>query len=139
MSRADTLRFKIERLCRDYGAAPAGERSKLETEILDSRRELERLNARKGKSGSRGSLYNSRALVPCLFNSGCAVGKRGITSIEISGGGIGLVHWFDGARSRKYIDDRDYGPERVEGTDYYRMVVKREPLDYIFTRIRLLS
>jgi hypothetical protein len=28
---------------------------------------------------------------------------------------------------------------RMEGADYYRMVVKREPLDYIFTRIRLLS
>ena len=39
----------------------------------------------------------------------------------------------------KYLDKRGYEPEQFGDTDYYRMVLNRENLNYIFSRIKLLS
>ena len=40
-------------------------------------------------------VYDSIFHIPCVFNSGCVIGKRGMTCIEIENGNISLVHWFD--------------------------------------------
>jgi predicted phosphodiesterase len=138
LSKIDTVRYRIESLCREYPAAGDAEKTRMESLIRLYKRELGSLY-KNGKTGNRSSLYNSKVLVPCLFNSGCAVGKRGITSIEIAGGEISLVHWFDGAKSGKYLTRNDTRPERFGESDHYRMVLKKECLDYIFARIDLLS
>jgi UDP-2,3-diacylglucosamine pyrophosphatase LpxH len=138
LSKIDSVRFRIESLCREFPAAGEEERAKIESLVKRLMGELGSLY-RIGKNGHRSSLYNSKVLVPCLFNSGCVIGKRGITSIEIAGGEVSLVHWFDSAKSRKYFTRSDPPPERLAGSDRYRMVLKNECLDYIFARIKLLS
>jgi hypothetical protein len=98
--------------------------------------------------------------VPCLFNSGCAVGKRGFTALEIEDERIALVHWFDRRRSDRHLrrapgptgvfgvsdvgleetpDRSPLPPEQLGDSDFFRLVLNRDSLDYIFTRIRLLG
>ncbi len=62
-----------------------------------------------------------------------------MTCLEIEGGKIRLVHWFDKTKSAKYMQQTGYEPEQLGDTDYYRMVLNEETLDYIFTRIRFLA
>lgn len=90
-------------------------------------------------TGARDSLYDNSLLIPSLFNSGCGIGKRGITSIEISRGRIGLVYWFSEKKYKKYHQHFNQKPEQLEDTEYYRMVLKRDQLRYIFSRIKLLA
>jgi predicted phosphodiesterase len=131
LSKLDTLRFRIEDLCRQIPSAALRRRPVLERELIQRKQELERVLARRGRDPA-GSLYDWPLLVPCLFNSGCCIGKRGLTGLEIADGGIALVHWFDPSRSR-------HSGQAVPGTPYRREVLEREPLDYLFTRVRLLS
>jgi UDP-2,3-diacylglucosamine pyrophosphatase LpxH len=131
LSKLDTLRFRIEDLCRRIPSAALRRRPALERELAQRKQELERVLARRGRDPG-GSLYDWPLLVPCLFNSGCCIGKRGLTGLEIAEGSIALVHWFDPSRSR-------HSGRAVPGTLYRREVLEREPLDYLFTRVRLLS
>jgi predicted phosphodiesterase len=139
LSKMDSLKFRIEALCRSYPEAPAEERSALAEEIRRSRAELEALYDKGEYTDCTSALYNTRLLVPCLFNSGCAVGKRGFTALEIREGSIALVHWFDRRRSERYLHDHDEPVEQLGESDYYRVVLKEDSLDYVFTRIRLLT
>jgi hypothetical protein len=131
LSKLDALRFRIESLCRQIPEAPGRRRPALERELAARKEELERVAAKRG-GNQGGSLYDSPLLVPCLFNSGCCIGKRGLTGLEIAGDGIALVHWFDQNRSRRT-------GTVLAGTPYRREVMEQEPLDYLFTRVRLLS
>lgn len=139
LSKLDSLKFRIEALCRRYPEAPAAEREALAEAIRRSRQELEDLYDKGESPGCTSALYNSRLLVPCLFNSGCAVGKRGFTALEIRDGKIALVHWFDRRRSDRYLHEHDEPVEHLGDSDYYRVVIKEDSLDYVFTRIRLLT
>ena len=100
---------------------------------------MERIYERRGERPDRRGVYTSRLLIPCLFNSGCAIGKRGITAVEVGGGDIALVHWSDRQRSRKRFDLVDETPQQLDGSDYFRVVLEQDSLDYIFTSIRLLA
>ena len=173
LSRADSLRSRIEQLCREYPAVPARVRREIEEMVEGYKKELELVSEREGQDG--GSLYGDALPIPCLFNSGCAVGNRGLTAIEIEDGHIALVHWFDsrlgdrrrpadvrrdGARRpgrdplvlpgeldrrRDARRERSRNPPRAESTHrfgdtpFYRSVLKRDRLDYVFSRIRLLA
>ena len=96
--------------------------------------------AEPGPPGARGeSLYHDGPLLPCLFNSGCGIGRHGVTAIEIDSRSARLVYWFDRRRSGKYIEAEGYQPEPLAGTDFFRVVLKEEDLNYIFTRINLLG
>ncbi|MBN1838021.1 MAG: metallophosphoesterase, partial [Spirochaetales bacterium] len=139
LSKVDSLRYRIERLCRRYPTLPIPERVLLEAKIRRYKQEIDVHVARSRRQATRGSLYNSRLLVPCVFNSGCAIGKRGITGVEISEGRIALVHWFDSRRSLKYFQYNGSIPRRLDGSDYYRVCLKKAPLAYVFSRIRLLT
>ncbi len=139
LSKVDTLRFTIERLCREYTTARARERSRLSADIQRHKAELDRIYDEKGERKSRLSIYNARLLIPCLFNSGCCIGKRGITAIEIGDGAISLVHWFDRKRGRRHFDFDGQQPQHLDGSDCFRVILKRDTLDYIFTRIRMLA
>ncbi len=139
LSRIDTLRFRIEQLCRDHSSASPSDRAAIEAAISSSRRDLERLWEKDRKNGLRSGLYNEQLSIPCLFNSGCAIGKRGFTAIEIAGGQISLVHWFDRARGERHMSEDGRLADRLGSTSYYRAVLKEDRLPYVFTRIRLLT
>ncbi|MBN1998244.1 metallophosphoesterase [candidate division KSB1 bacterium] len=140
MSKIDTLKFRIEQSCREYPKAHGKKRQMLEEEIKKLKIELNDLYQKGKKLGLKSSLYNTNILIPCIFNSGCAIGKRGVTAIEIRKGNIYLVYWFNIKKSKKYFHSYEhYEPRQLENTDYYRMVLNRDHLDYIFTRINLLA
>lgn len=139
LSRVDILKLQIEQLCRNYPFEPLEKQMILEAKIKKYGSELHHAITKNARQGFRGSLYSDGAVIPCLFNSGCVIGKRGITAIEIYDGKIALVHWFDRERSLKYLNFNGYEPLQLEDTHYYRVVLKEENLDYIFTRIRLLA
>ncbi len=139
MSKLDTIKFRVEHLCRAYVEASAAGKEQIEASILEYRSELERLSRRKNSSATISSLYNADLVVPCMFNSGAVVGKHGITCLELGDGDITLVHWFDRGRSQKYLSHDNYQARQLADTNYYRVEIKRDSLDYIFTRINLLS
>lgn len=139
MSKIDSLKFEIERLCRKYPRSSARKRAAIERDIRAYRSELDHVQAHDGPSASIASLYNANLVVPCMFNSGTVVGKRGMTCLELVDGEVALVHWFDENRSRKYLQYTFYAAERLDDSAYHRVVVKRDSLDYVFARITLLA
>ncbi len=139
LSRVDNLRFRIERLCRRYPQAPPQEQERLARRIRRSKEQVERWYRSNPREAQLSSLYNSRLAVPCVFNSGCTIGKHGITGIEIADGRIALVHWFDGSRSRRPPAARAVRSQRLGDSRYYKVVLNRDSLSYVFTRIRLLA
>lgn len=139
MSKVDAIKFEIERLCRKYPKAGETKRERIEKAIHNYRKELRHIRENDGPSAEVASLYNANLVVPCMFNSGTVIGKRGMTCLELRGGGIALVHWFDRKKSKKYLYSANYHASRLEDTDFFRVVVKEENLDYIFSRIKLLA
>ncbi len=139
MSKIDTLRFEIERLCRAYPAAAAPKQRKIEEQIKEYQRELEHVHRHDAAEAAQRSLYNADLVVPCVFNSGCVLGKRGMTALEIQNGTLALVHWFDSRREQKYLDHRSHHPHQLGDSPFYRVVIKQDSLDYIFSRIKLLT
>ncbi|MBN1685994.1 MAG: metallophosphoesterase family protein [Spirochaetales bacterium] len=136
-SKIDELRFKIENQMRSWEHAGSAERNRIEEEVSEYKRELTKLYDKGDTRRLGGALYN-QLVVPALFNSGCAIGKRGITGLEIADGAISLVHWFDRDVSVQHLSDGKNGPQRIDGTGFYRTVLQSESLQYIFARIRLL-
>lgn len=139
MSKVDSLKFEIERLCRKYPKASEKKQRKIERSIDSHRSELASIDIDEDPTAEVASLYNANLVVPCMFNSGTVIGKRGMTCLEIADGGIALIHWFDDTRSDKYLRYASYDTEQLDDTDYHRVEVKSESLDYIFARIRLLA
>lgn len=140
LSKIDSLKFKIEQLCRIYPEADSGKRKELGNKIKKFKNELQIL-MRKKRNSKRifSSLYDSEPLVPCIFNSGCVIGKSGMTSIEIHDNKIFLVYWFNKEITSKYLDVEEEKPQQIGNSNYYRLILKQESLDYIFTRVKLLS
>jgi hypothetical protein len=148
LSKYDSLRWSIEELLQRYMTSSGEERLKI-VELVDLyRRECERL----GKDDlrwdlSKGLYEENSLLIPCVFNSGCATGKNGITALEIEGsavddssrGKIGLVHWARGGRSRPYISQEALLRDRLDGVDATRYLLRQSDLDQVFARIELLA
>ena len=139
MSKIDNLKFEIERLCRAYPHASTENQIAIAQIIHNHTAELRKIESNDNGRAAIASLYDASLLIPCTFNSGTVIGKRGMTCIEIKEGEISLVHWFDEARSRKYLEYADYETEKLPGTAYHQVVIKSDNLDYIFSRIKLLS
>ena len=139
LSRLDTVKIEIENLCRRYSAAGETERRELEERMGRLKMEFIEQQRREPHSQRSENLYHEGPLLPCLFNSGSAIGRHGVTAIEIAAGRITLVIWFDRRRSDTYTEAAGYEPLRLDDSDYYRVVLKDEDLDYIFNRINLLG
>jgi UDP-2,3-diacylglucosamine pyrophosphatase LpxH len=139
LSKIDFLKFKIEHLCRQYSEAGRKEKQMIEKDIVIYKEEMKRATKKERKTGIRSSLYDSTLTIPCTFNSGSGIGKRGITTIEITEDQIRLVHWFDKRRRKKYYNHYEHKPERLGQTHFFRMILEQDYLDYIFTRIKLLA
>ncbi|WP_258102498.1 hypothetical protein [Marinoscillum sp. MHG1-6] len=138
LHKVERLKYKIEQLCREL--AKRGKHDKeLEASIKTNKKDLKKYYKKNEDTNFQNYVYNTIFHIPCLFNSGCVIGKRGITCLEIEEEKIRLVHWFDMKISKKYLQKSGYEPEQLGDTDYYRMVLNEESLDYIFTRIKYLS
>lgn len=137
MHKVERIKFRIEQLCREYASSEPSEEIKASIKTL--KKELKRYVKKHKINPFSNYIYNEVFHVPCLFNSGCVIGKRGMTCLEISDGKMRLVHWFDKNISKKYLRQSGYQPEQLKGTDFYRMVINEESLDYIFTRIKFLA
>ena len=146
LSEIDLLRYKIETLLRAYPKKNSDNIKKvkqieadIEDEIRKYKEQIKKIYDEKNEYRFRSSVYNQELVIPTIFNSGSVIGKKGFTAIEISGNNISLVHYFD---SSKKIKKYSYSEERITqigDTSYYRTVLKKDSLDYIFRRIKLLA
>ncbi|HTH13436.1 MAG TPA: metallophosphoesterase [Spirochaetia bacterium] len=136
LSRRESLGIRLERLCRDYSRADVPKRLRIRDAVRELRRELGTQN---GARASLSTLVYGQEPVPCVFNSGCAVGKRGFTTLEVKNGRIALVFWSSPGRSPRVGLYNEYKPSRHFGTLAYRTILRRERLDYVFSRIELLE
>ncbi len=138
LHKVERLKFNIEQLCRDHVNAREEDQDSIKQEIKAQKKELKK-HYRQNKGHSfQNYVYNTLFHIPCVFNSGCVVGKHGMTCLEIEGDQIRLVHWFDKNISKKYLK-KGYHAERLGDSDFYRMVINEESLHYVFTRIKFLS
>lgn len=137
-SKYDSLRWAIEELVVEYPCA-LEERKKTIQNLVDLyRNELSRLGKRDlDLSGSR--YDRERLLVPCLFNSGCATGRNGITALELAWDTLSLVHWTGQEDPKRYVIQEALERETIEGTPVARYLLRKTNLDHVFARIRLLG
>ncbi len=138
LSKVDFLNFRIEELCRAYPLAETERRSEIKRKIGALKIELDACYTKGKRIGLRSGLYNN-ITIPSVFNSGCAIGKRGITCIEIEGSKIRLVYWYNGKQSRKFMSSRDNRPLELGATGFSRIVLNEDSLDYVFSRLHLLA
>jgi predicted phosphodiesterase len=138
LHKVDRLKFRIEQLCREYLKSDS-KQEEIKKNIKQQKKELKKYFKEHKDYSYQNYVYNSLFHIPVLFNSGCVVGKRGMTCLEIEGDKIRLVHWFDKKISKKYLNQTAYKPKQLGNSDFYRMVIKEESLQYIFTRIKLLA
>ena len=136
LHKVERLKYKIEQLCRDYVKE---KKDSIIEAIKTNKKDLKKYYKMHEGSNFQNYVYNTIFHIPCLFNSGCVIGKRGMTCLEIENGMIRLVHWFDENTSKKYLQQTGYEPERLGETDYYRTIINQESLDYVFTRIKFLA
>lgn len=141
LSRFDTLRYKIELKIRKLNETEdREERSRLEERIGFLKQELYRTISKRKRAVKKGdSLYNEFVVVPSLFNSGCCIGKRGFTCLEIESGIIRLVHWSDPKRNKFNPEENGYPPETLGPSGFIRRIIKEDSLAYVHSRIRLLT
>lgn len=137
LSKVDDLNYRIEELCRTYPLATAQERLLMEKQVDELRVKLEGCYGKGFRKSLRSGRYGN-ITIPSIFNSGCAIGKRGITAIELDGGMIRLVYWQkQQAGGSVETGCPDHAAPVPEGCR--RIVLNEDRLDYVFARIRLLA
>jgi predicted phosphodiesterase len=139
MSKIDALKFQIETLLRQYPSLAPPEARAVEEKVIHFRNQLLKASASRKASLADSSRYSTGILIPCLFNSGCAIAHSGITCLEINQESLALVHYFD-ERVKAAQPERSTGSSiPLDNSPYRRVVLQREPLSYIFSRISLLA
>ncbi|MDR0878514.1 MAG: metallophosphoesterase [Treponema sp.] len=139
LGRFDYIKFEIERLCRDYPSSSGTDRERIAGEVAALRVDLGKLKRKERRDVLRQSLYGDELPVPCLFNSGSAIGKKGINAIELDRENIALVYWFSDGEGKRFISRGSYAKEKLGNTKYRRAVLNKDRLDYIQARIELLG
>jgi hypothetical protein len=139
LGRFEIIKYEIERLCRDYTDADENDRERIRSEIAALRIDMGKLRRREKRDALSRSLYGDELPVPCLFNSGCAIGRQGFNAIELDRETISLVYWFTEGASRKFVNRGWYTVEQFEDTPYRRVVLNSDKLKYIKARIELLG
>ena len=137
LGRFEYIKFEIEKLCREYPESSQAERGRIETEVQALTRDLGKLKRKERRDVLRQSLYGAELPVPCLFNSGCALGKKGLNAIELTGESISLVYWFTEGRSKKFIKRGGYRLEELG--PHRKAVLNQDRLEYILAKIKLLG
>jgi predicted phosphodiesterase len=139
LGRFDYIKYEIERLCRDYPASTGKDRERIAHEVAALRTELGKLKRKERRDVLRQSLYGDELPVPCLFNSGAAIGRKGLNAIELDKDTIALVYWFAEGEEKKFINRGWYKIEKLPSTKFRRSVLNQDRLDYIKARIELLG
>ena len=139
LGRFDYIMFEIERLCLDYPASQGEARLRIENEVTTLRNDLRKLKRKEKRDVLRQSLYGDELPVPCLFNSGCALDKKGINAIEITDKDIALIYWFAEGKAKSFVKRGGYELKGIPGKPYFRAVLNQNRLDYIWAKIRLLG
>jgi hypothetical protein len=137
MSKADSLKYRLDTLIRNYRKCDVYEKKTIFNEIKSVQNELVFLRNRSELHISE--LYSSEGLMPCLFNSGCTIGKRGITAIELDQDKIKLVYWYDAEKNRQYQNFYGYKQTEVRDTSLKRITLNSEKLCYIQDKISFMS
>ncbi|GAB1484374.1 metallophosphoesterase family protein [Treponema sp.] len=139
LGRFDYIKFEIERLCHDYPLAEGENRERIEKEVKALRFELGKLKRAEKRRSLQESLYGDELPVPCLFNSGSVIGKKGITALELDKEHIELVYWFTEGEGKNFVSRGAYVVEALEGTSRRRAVLNSDRLDYLKARRDLLG
>lgn len=139
LGRFDYIKFEIERLIREYPTAPGPEKERIAEEVRMLREELSKLKRSERRTSIQQSLYGDELPVPCLFNSGSVIGKKGIYGIEIEGNSIRLVYWFTEGQGKRFVHRGTYAIEVLEGTSHRRVVLNQDKLEYVRAKIELLG
>jgi len=140
LTKAETLRYRIEFLLARYRKAEHVERCKIEREIRRHRQELVEWRSRKKPTDLQSGIYEENDVpVPCLFNSGTVIGKRGMTCLEFIRGKVRLVHWFDERVNRDYVHRGKGHHRNLKGGHIHRMELRQATLEYVMDSIRLLT
>ena len=137
LNKRDSIRFAIERILRDYPEMGDAEKQSAQDEIGRLIQEIESLERKERNSTESSFYHNADIVLPNLFNSGCVIGKRGMTGIELSDGAISLVHWFDESKRKRYLNGTP--TELLPNSSFHRRVIKTDQLEYIINRITLLG
>ncbi len=137
LSKTDSLHYRLDSLIRSYHMADSHSRKTIEREIRITQRELSLIRQTGELHISR--LYSAEKLIPCLFNSGCTIGKRGVTAIEIDNEKIELVYWYDSGKTNQYRNFYGYSQTNIPGTALKRVVLNSEKLSYIQDKIRFMA
>lgn len=137
MSKADAFLFEIENLCRAYPGSTAPQ--EIEQRVAVLKEKLIEVRQEEAEKQFNSSLYREHLIVPSVFNSGCALGPRGMTCLEIHNDRLSLVYWYDGSKGENRRQFRAYPPEEKIEPHFHRAVIQSDSLQYIFSRIRLLS
>ena len=82
-------------------------------------------------------LYGDELPLPCLFNSGSAIGKKGIHAIELDRENIALVYWFTEGKGKKLIKRTWFNGKKKAG--FFRTELNKERLENIKAKIELFS
>ncbi|MBB6482160.1 metallophosphoesterase [Spirochaeta isovalerica] len=138
LSEADYLKYNIEQRIRKYLESDEHERARLESSIRVLADALKELLKTGDHYDSFSSIYD-HMIIPCLFNSGCVIDRKGINCLEIENGHISLVSWYDETNRKSNITYNPVTHKRLDDTSYCRARLKKDSLDYIFTRIDLLT
>jgi predicted phosphodiesterase len=137
LGRLDYIKYEIENLCRTYPSSSGEDRERIAREVAALRGELGKLTRSELRGERRLSLYGNELPVPCLFNSGSAIGKKGVNAIELNAENISLVYWFAEGQGMKFISRGWYKVKKNSG--YCRAVLNQDRLDYVKARIDLFS
>jgi predicted phosphodiesterase len=139
LGRFDFIKFEIERLCREYPASEAKDKQRIAREVQSLQTELGKLKKSEKRHSIQESLYGDEFPVPCLFNSGSAIGKKGVNAIELTNRNIALVYWFTEGEGKKFVSRGGYNLEALEGTGRRRTVLNEDRLDFVKAKIELLG
>ncbi|MDR0568925.1 MAG: serine/threonine protein phosphatase [Spirochaetaceae bacterium] len=139
LGRFDYIKFEIERLCRDYPVSCGADRVRIAAEVHALRLELSKLKRSERRDVLRQSLYGDELPVPCLFNSGSVISKKGINAIELDNESIALVYWFIEGKGKKFVNRGGYTIETLGNTVYRRTMLNQSRLDYVKAKIDLLG
>ncbi|QEN08594.1 hypothetical protein EXM22_11580 [Oceanispirochaeta crateris] len=136
-SEEEYLKIRIDKMIRDY-MKKEEPKEELRAAISNTAKILQKLIENEDYK-SRGSIYDPLS-VSCLFNSGTVIHKFGATGIEIQGGKIYLTAWFDksNTQSRVFLFDPTRFPMKAHPW-IQNHTLKSDDLDYIFTRLSLLT
>jgi predicted phosphodiesterase len=139
LGRFEYIKFEIERLCRDYPSSSDEEQNRIAKEVANLRYELGKLKRSERRDILRQSLYGDDLPIPCLFNSGSAIGKKGINAIELDNKNISLVYWYNEGEGKQFVSRGGYDIASIEHSSARKAILNEDQLEYVEAKIRLLG